>query len=315
MLTFSDLQNKFVRLSRDTTSNTLTQGIQDMNQGYQMFNAKLSRYWSRKQQFTDVIEGQSIYQTPVDSIRVIGMTVATATGVNAYSPPVKEIRSEYEWRLIKTVPNYASNWATYYFVLGTDEVEIWPVPSSNIPNGIRFYYQVQDHFLSVNDIISSSLNPVQTCTVTNGSTLVTSTGATFTAQLKGLWFQLTGVTDLTWYEIVDVPTSSTLTLKSAFVGITGASQAFRIGQIQITPQEYHDAPVHYALGLFFSGKGNEARAQYHLGSDEDGKRGMYWSMVHDAVKEYSSSTEGNVISDSDNWISPWVLTPLPGITP
>lgn len=313
MLTWTESKKKAVRLSRDTTPGTLLQLQQDMNTGYHLFNAKLSRYFSRKQQFTDVIDGQSIYQTPIDSIRIIGMTVATADGVNSYSPPIKEIRSEYEWRLIKTVPDYASNWQTYYFVLGSDEVEIWPVPSSDIPNGIRFYYQQQDHDLSVEDIVSGALSPIQTCTVTNGDTLVTSTGSTFTPQMKGLWFQLTGVTDLTWYEIVDVPTASTLTLKSAFVGITGGTQSFKIGQMSILPQEYQDVIVHYALGLFFSSKGNEERAQFHLGTKD--RPGMFYSMVDDAIAEYSSSTEGNVISDSDNFISPWVLTPLPSVTP
>lgn len=306
-LTWTEMEAKAVRLSRDTTAGTRTQLQQDMNTGYHMFNAKFGRYYSRKQQFTDVVTGQSIYQTPVDSIRIIGMTVKTSTGTNTYSPPIKEIRSEYEWRLIKTVPNYASNWITYYYVLGNDEIEVWPVPSSDIPNGIRYYYQPQDHDLSVEDVVSGDLSPVQTCSVTNGEVTVTSTGSTFTSQQAGLWFQLTGVTDSTWYEIVDVPTSSTLTLKSPFVGITGSSQSFRIGQLSILPNEYQDIPVHYALNLFFSGKGNEARATLH--------KGMFDVAVEDAVAAYSSSTEGNVISDSDNWVSPWVLTPLPGLTP
>jgi hypothetical protein len=313
MITWTDLETKFTRLSRDNSAGTLAQGKQDMNTGYHLFNAKFGRYYSRKQQFTDVVEGQSIYQTPVDSIRIIGMTVKTATGTNSYSPPIKEIRSEYEWRLIKTTPNYASSWITYYYVLGNDEIEVWPVPSQDITNGIRYYYQPQDHDLSVEDTVSSSLSPTQTCIVTNDSATVTSTGSTFTSQMIGLNFQLTGVTDLTNYEIVAVPNSSTLTLKSAFVGASGSGFNFRIGQLSILPQEYADVPVHYALGLFFSGKGNEARAQYHLGTQD--KPGMFYSMINDATQAYSSSTEGNIISDSENFISPWVLTPLPGITP
>lgn len=306
-LTWSDLTTKAVRLSRDTSPSTLTQLQQDMNTGYHMFNAKLGRYWSRKQQFTDVVDGQSIYQTPIDSVRIIGMTVKTATGINSYSPPIKEIRSEYEWRLIKTTPNYASSWIAYYYVLGNDEIEVWPVPSGDITNGIRFYYQQQDHDLSVADIVSGSLSPVQTVTMTNGSTLVTSTGSTFTNQLVGLWFQLTGVTDLSWYEIVDVPTSSTLILKSAFVGNSGSLLSFRIGQLPIIPSEYQSNLTDYALWLYFSGKGNEQRATLH--------KTLFDAAIEDAVQAYSSSTEGNVISDSDNFISPWLLTPLPGITP
>lgn len=313
-LTFTDWENKFKRLSRDTTPGALTQGVQDMNTGYHLFNAKFGRYYSRKQQFTDIVANQSIYQTPIDSIRIIGMTVKTAAGTNTYSPPIKEIRSEYEWRLIKTVPNYASSWITYYYVLGNDAVEVWPVPSATIANGIRYYYQPQDHDLSVEDMLSGSLSPVQTCTVTQGNVTVTSTGSTFTVQMIGLNFQLTGVTDLTWYEIVDVPTSSTLTLKSTFVANSGSGFSFRIGQLSILPQEYSDVPNNYGLGMFFYGKGNITRGDYHLGRNEDGKRGLFWSSVQDAIQDYTSSTEGNVISDADNYISPWVLTPLPGQT-
>jgi hypothetical protein len=312
-LTWTELEKKAVRLSRDTSAGTLTQLQQDMNTGYSLFNAMFGRYYSRKQQFADVNIKQSIYQQPIDSIRIIGMTVKTGPGSNSYSPPIKEIRSEYEWRLIKTVPNYASSWITYYYVLGNDEIEVWPVPSSTIPDGIRYYYQPQDHSLSVEDIISSSLNPAQTCTLIENSVTVTSTGSTFTNQLVGLWFQVLGLTDTTWYEIVAVPTPSTLTLKSAFVGNSGSGLNFRIGQLSILPQEYADVPVHYALGLFFSGKGNMARSQFHLGTED--KPGMFYSMVNAATEAYSTSTEGNVISDSDNFVSPWILTPLPGITP
>jgi len=315
MLTWTEKKTKFQRLARDTTNATLVQGEQDMNTGYHMFNARFGRYYSRKQQFTDVVANQSIYQTPIDSIRIIGMTVKTSTGSGSYSPPIKEIRSEYEWRLIKTNPTYSSSWITYYFVLGNDEIEVWPVPATSITNGIRFYYQPQDHDQSVDDIVSSALTPVQTCTMVNGDVTVTSTGSTFTSQLAGLGFQLTGVTDLTWYEIVSVPTAPVLTLKSPFVGLSGAGLNFRIGQLSILPNEYQDVDIHYALGLYFYGKGNTQRGDYHLGRDEDGKRGLFWSAIQSAIQAYSSSTQSNVITDSDNFVSPWLLTPLPGIIP
>lgn len=298
MLTWTDLQNKAVRLSRDTTAGTLPQLQQDMNQGYQLFNAKLDRYWSRKQQFTDIIDGQAIYQTPIDCVRIIGMTVSIS---NTYQTPVKEIRSEFEWRQITAYP-YDSNWPAYYFMIGNDELALWPTPSQDVENGLRFYYQQQDHFLSVDDILSTA-SPVQTCTMTNGSVTVTSTGTSFTNQLVGLQFQVTGVTDLSWYEIVDVPNSSTLTLKSKFVGNSAAGLNFRIGQIPIIPGEYHDSLVNYALYLFFSGKGNESRATLH--------KGLYDSSLEDAISKYSSSTEGNVIFDDGSFTNAWFLTPMP----
>lgn len=297
MLSWTDLTRKAVRLSRDTTPGTLVQLEEDMNQGYQEFNARLGRYWSRKQQFTDIIDGQGIYQTPIDAVRIIGMTVQVS---DTYSQPVKEIRSEFEWRDITAYP-YNSNWPAFYFVIGNDEVALWPTPSQDVTNGLRYYYQVQDHFLSVDDTVSISTNLV---TMTNGSPTVTSAGTPFTPQMQGLWFQLTGVTDLSWYEIVDVPNTSTLTLKSAFVGLSGASQAWRVGQMPIIPGEYHSKLVDYALALFFSSKGNESRADTH--------QARYDKAVEDAISEYASSTEGNIITDSSNYYNPWLLTPLPG---
>lgn len=308
MLTWTDLTNKAQRISRDTSAGTLTQLQQDMNTGYAMFNSKLSRYWSRKQQFTDVIANQGIYQTPIDSIRIIGMTVAVSS---TWQQPVKEIRSEFEWRQITAYP-YNSNWPAYFFVLGNDEVQLWPTPSQNVTNGLRYYYQQADSDLSVDDIIGSDLSPAQTVTMVNGDTTVTSTGSTFTNQLVGLNFQLRGVTDLTWYEIVDVPTSSTLTLKSAFVGNSGSGLNFRIGQLGILPSEYQEAIMHYALGNFFYGKGNTNRGDYHLGRDELGKRGLFYSMIQDAIAAYSMSSEGSVITDDDRYISSWLVTPIPG---
>jgi len=298
-LTWTDMETKAVRLSRDTSAATKVQLQQDMNTAYHMFNAKFGRYFSRKQQFADLVEGQGIYQTPIDCVRVLGMTASVS---DTYKIPIKEVRSEFEWRQITAYP-YDSNWPAYYFMLGDDELQLWPTPSQNVENGLRFYYQPQDFDLSVEDVISSSLSPAQTCTVTNGLTTITSTGSTFTNQLTGLWFQLQGVTNLTWYEIVDVPNSSTLTLKSAFVGNSGSGLSFRIGQLSIIPNEYQDVPIHYALNLFFSGKGNETRAQQHLA--------LYQQGINDAVQAYSLSTEGNVIFSDGGELNAWFLTPLP----
>lgn len=303
--TWTELKTKAQRLARDETSGTLEQLEQDMNTGYHMFCAKLSRYFTRKQQFTNLVAGQQIYQTPVDSVRVMGMTVLVS---QTYQPTIKEVRSEYQWRQITSYP-YTSNWPAYYFMIGNDELSLWPVPSQSVENGLRFYYQPQDYDLTINDVTSTSLST--TVTVTNGSATVTAAGSVFTNNMAGLWFQVTGETDNTFYEIV-ASTSTTLTLKSAYVAASGAGKAFRIGQLSILPQEYSDAPMHYALGNYFMSKGNSDRAQYHLGSDDDGKRGLFYQMMKSCQEEYSSSNSSNVISDSDVYINPWMVPPVPG---
>lgn len=291
------MQTKAQRLARTANTDVLTQLQEDMNTGYHLFNAKLARYFTRKQQFTDLIANQQIYQTPVDCVRVMGMTcLVTPT----YQPAIKEIRSEFEWRQITSYV-MASNWPVYYFMIGNDELALWPVPSQALTAGLRFYYQPQDHDLTVEDITSATTST--TVTVANGSATVTSTGTPFTSQMIGLWFQPTGVTDTTWYEITGA-TSSTLTLKSAFAGISGSGLNFRIGQLSIIPQEYGDAPIHYALSMYFSAQGNEARSVEHLG--------LFKKAMADCKSEYSSSNSSSVITDDEMYINPWLVPPPAG---
>lgn len=305
MLTFQDNYKKTQRLAKTNNADDLEQIKQDLNTGYQLFNSRLSRYFSRKQQFTDIMTGQGIYQTPIDCIRITGMTVYVN---GTYSTPVREIRSEFEWRQITAYP-YTSNWPTYYYMIGNDQFQLWPTPSQDVEKGIRFYYQPQDHSLTQDDITSATTGA--TATVVNGQPTVTASASVFTLNdMSGMYFQLTEVPDTSWYEIVD-STSNTLTLKSAFVGPSASGLNWRVGQAWIIPQEYTDAPMHYALGNFFMSQGNIQRANYHLGSDSDGKRGVFWEMVKDAIEEYSSSTTGNVIADDDMYMNAWFITPVP----
>lgn len=293
------MEKKAVRISRDNTPGTLTQLQQDMNTAYHLFNAKMVRYFTRKQQFTNIIANQDIYQTPIDCVRVLGITVA----VNAnYEPTVKEVRSEYQWRQMKSYKTFKTTWPSHYFSLGSDAIQLYPTPSQNYTNGIRFYYQPQDHDLSIEDLLSTSAS---TMTVVNGSPTVTCTSGVFNANMVGLQFQVTGIPDLSWYEIVGVPTASTLTLKSAYVGISASGLAWRVGQSPIFPQEYHDAPVNYALYLYFASKGNSERSQFH--------QNLYDASLQDALEQYSSANESSVIDeDGTELINPWSVTPIPG---
>lgn len=302
MLTWTDLQTKAVRQCRDTTSGTLTQLQQDMNTSYHLFNAKLSRYFSRKQQFADIVENQYVYQTPLDAVRVTNITFTVGSGNGAYKQVLKEIRSEDEWRVI-TAYQYGSNWPEFYIMLGNDQFQVWPTPTQSVTQGIRFVYQQQDNDLTIQDLTSTSTSA--TVTVSNGSTLVTATSGIFATYMTGLQFQLTGTNDLSWYEIIAVPSATTLTLKSAFIGLSGSALPWRIGQTPIIPQEYHDSLTHYALSLFYSSKGDEARANDHMT--------IYNNAVAQAIEDYSSANVSSVITDDENYISAWTITPLPGI--
>ncbi len=302
-LTWSDMQTKFQRLARSSNADVLTQAQQDMNTGYHMFNAKLSRYFSRKQQFASLVTNQGIYQTPVDAVRVLSVTVLVTS---TYEVPLKEIRSEVEWRYLTSYKTLASNWPEFYFVLGNDAVSIWPLPSQNVANGIRYVYQPQDHDLTIADVTSTSTG--FTVATTQGSETVTASGAAFNADMATLWFQPTGITDTTWYEIYGA-TTTTLTLKTPMVATSQLTASWRVGQLSIIPQEYADAPIHYALGNYWEAQGNTARALTHLGTIDH--PGMYYQMIRDCLSEYSSSNESTAIVGSgiDEAFNIWLAPP------
>lgn len=302
MISWTQAYTKTQYIAKNNNANILAQLQQDWNTGYHIFNNKLARYYARKQQFANAVTGQGIYQTPIDSIRVVGMSFQVNSN---YEPVLKEVRDEEEWRWITSVKQIKTNWPIYYFVLGPDLVSIWPLPSQNADDVIRFYYQPDDYDLSVDDVVSSNI----TASLTNGTNIVTaSSGTPWTSQMAGLSLQITGQTNLLIYEIYQASTTQ-LTLKNAYVGPTSTTAAWRIAQFPIIPQAYQDAPMHYALGNYFSSTGNESRAAYHLGLPD--KPGMFWDMVNQCRQDFSSSTRSSVITEDDLDIAgnQWFLNP------
>lgn len=295
-LTWSDMQTKFQRLARSSNSDVLTQAQQDMNTGYLRFLTRFARYFQRKQQFANLVANQGIYQTPIDAVRVDVISILVTS---TYEVPLKEIRSEEEWRYITSYKTLASNWPEYYMVLGNNMISIWPLPSQAVSAGIRYVYQPQDHDLSFSDVTSTSTS--QTVTVTNGSETVAATGGAFATNYNGLSFQVTGAIDNTWYEIFSA-TSSVLTLKTPYAGPSASGAAWRVGQLCMLPGQYTDVPIDYALWRYWSAQGDEQRGMVH--------KTQFEQAIEDAEGEYSSSNQstaitGNAYEDSMNiWLAP-----------
>lgn len=300
MISYQSAYVKMQRLSKSNNPDDLIQLKQDWNTGYHMFNAKLARYFARKQQFTDLVAAQSIYQVPIDCVRVIGITV---TVTSTYKQPLIQVRDEREWRQITSYPQ-ASNYITHFYVLGNSEVQFWPTPSQSVDSGIRFYYQPQDHDLSLDDV--TSVTTSATATVTNGSATVLASASVLNPDMASLSFQVNGVTDLTWYPIVSA-TTTTLLLQTPFVGNTSPTVAWTIGQPSILPQEYDDAPMHYALGNYFMAQGNLQRSAFHLGTVD--KPGMFYQMIDDCKESYASSSMSSVIAGDELSLNPWLFVP------
>jgi hypothetical protein len=296
MLSWTDAQNKFQSISGSQNSNDLTQAQQDMNVGYKRFNAAIARYFTRKQAFADLIAGQRYYQIPVDAIRVDTVTVTVSAG---YAYPLTQIRNERTWREWLIIDNYQSNFITHYFVYGNDQIGLYPKPSTNVSAGVRFVYQPQDIDLTKSDYKTG------TVTVSNGGVALTGVGTSWTTGAHAnMQLQVTDGSDGNWYDIAAVNSTTSITLKTPYVGPSVSGVAYRLGQMFIFPGEYDDVPVDYGLARFYESRNNPARAKYH--------NDRFDKAVNDAVVKYASSSLSNVITDDDPGLNLWHIPPMPG---
>lgn len=298
MISFMDAYIKAQFISGDQTPTTLVQLKQDINIGYKRFDAAISRYFTRKQKFANLVAGQKYYQTPVDSIRVMELSYLQSTGIEF---PITQVRSEDDWRRMNIITNYQSNYITNYFVYGNDQIGLFPTPSQSVTNGLRFVYQPQDVDLTQDDYLAG------TATVAATGIAVTGTNTTWTTSMIGRQFQVTDGSDGQWYEITAVTSSTSLTLKTPYNGPSVTNVTYRISQAFIFPTEYDDVPIDYALSRFFEFRNNPNRATYHTQ--------RYTTGVQDALRRYASSSTSSVMTDADNYnVSPqntWLWPPQP----
>lgn len=289
MITFQGSYEKAQAISGDTSAATLLIFKDDINLGAQKLNAGMGGYFTRKSKSTNLVAEQQYYQLPPDCVRVTGVDYLQSTGGQRF--PIKyQIRSEEQWRQIN-FNEQSSNIPVYWFVKGSDELGVYPMPSAAITSGLIIYYEPKARKLSQDDYTTG------TVTVTNGSTTVTHSGTGFTQSMIGRGFEVTDGSDGYSYRIAGFTSTSVVTLEEPYIGYSGAGKTFKIGETFAFPEEYHDAPTDFALGRFFEMNNNKDRAQYHTG--------RFNASLAEAKEKYASSSSSQVITDGPIASNPW----------
>lgn len=294
-LSWQQVWEKAQVISGDITSATLIQLKQDINTGYQRFNAATSRYFTRKQKFADIVANQQYYQIPVDAIRVSEVVIAVSS---SFSIPLEQVRSEHEWRYMNEVNTLATNWPSHYWVSGSNQIGIFPTPSQNLTNGFRYVYQPQDVDLTKDDYSTGTVS------ITADGTTVTGTSTVWTSTPHaGMYLEVTNGSDGNQYEVDTVAGNTSLTLVTPYAGPTVSNASYKLVQLMIIPGEYSDIPLDYAMMRFFESRNNPNRAKYHQVNFE--------SALADAEARYSSSSTSQVITEdfSLTMNNPWVWPP------
>lgn len=277
MLTYTGLRNLFGSLTSNTAAANLTLADTLINEKTrELIHAKP---WDFRETTStaSTIASQQFYPIPVNCGKYKGVTVTI--GTTKYTP--KEIKSREQWDRLNQSTSL-SNTPEYYYVFN-NQVGFYPTPSSATASAITHIYQKKHIDLSIADVTSpGSIYSVSTTagvsTVTGGS------GTAWTSSLVGRFLRIDAPNgDGDWYEIVSVPTSTTLTLTRPYGAADFTSSVFTylIGQCSILPEASQIVPLYGALELYFTSVQPEPeRAKLYGAFFREGKGNL-------------SSTDGN----------------------
>lgn len=292
MLTFTDQTALAQELTGDYDTARLVTFKRDINEGGAMFLNRLGRKFNKHYKATGLEQDRQYYQFSMDVLRISKIRVLQ--GTIWYTPTL--ITSEDEWDQ-KNSFVVSGNYPTHYYIRGFNEVGLWPIPSTDTDDALEISFEPQHVILSQDDYTTGTI------AVADGSVAITHSATGFTPQMVGQWLQVTDGTDGNWYRIASYTSTSQVNLENYYQGISGSGRTFRMGEVMQMPQGYHDAPVFYALELYYLGKQDKAGAADYSGRFE--------RKVKSARSTYGRSTSnlGTKSRPGGRWAN-WIdLTP------
>ena len=278
-------------------SGEMTKVVRNIITGVKRFQSAARRYYTRQEKDTNTKEDQQYYQLSSDMLRVTGAKVLRSGSYH----PLTEIKSEIQWDELNASGFGRRGTPTHFFVKGADEIGLYPVPAGDVVKGLKVSYEPRGVSLSVEDIKAKA-------TMTQNSTVVTITSAETISQknANNCWVTVTDGSDGNWYQVAKFIDSKTLHLDNNYQGADGTEVEILIGQCPPFPEEYHDAPVHYACHLFFLlRKDLESASMY---------KQLYDQAFTDYRSAYGNKTTGAVINrkgggrHTDPRVFPGVIT-------
>lgn len=276
MILFGTMCSEVQQDVGDETATTLILIKGWLNKAKNIFNASVRMHVTRDSRTANVVANQQYYQTPRECIRVSGISV---DGV-----PMVEIKSEQRWREL----NYSDSTGTptNFFIKGTGEYGLYPIPSEAIASGIEVYFESREKDMTADNYTSGTI------TVVNGSQTITHSATGFTASMVGRYLAVTDGTDGFYYKIGTFISTSALGLENVYEGPDGAAKTFIIGESPQIPEEYHESLEDYAKFRWYLRQKDREIAM-------DFKK-LFEADVERAKTEYGPKTTGRVIPSRYN---------------
>jgi len=129
-----------------------------------------------------------------------------------------------------------------------------------------------------------------TVAITNGSSVVTGSGTTFTTAMVGRYLK---TTDGFWYKINSFTSTTVIGLDRAYGGTTITGASYTLGELSPLPDAYQDLPTYYAASQFWYVNDGVQRAREYERLFLEGKK---------ALRTDWGNKTGNVIIGDDRAI-------------
>lgn len=266
-------------ISTTTASASLTNIKQDINYALRKFKNASRRYFTKKTVMTNLVASQQAYTFPADMVRIT--TVRVTSG--SLTLPVTMVDSEELWNRINLIPAMTVGIPTQGFVDSRNVLQLYPVPSSNVTNGIIVTYESRLKDMTLDDI-----TPALNVTVNNAG-IVANTGTPFTQNMIGMWLTVTDGSDGNWYQIVGYTDTTHITLENYYQGPTKTAVTGLIGSAPDIPEDFH-----LSLADFSS-------YRYYLKRKDKDTAASFKSLYDEALKDYkaiyAAKTTGLVQND------------------
>jgi hypothetical protein len=215
----------------------------DYNHGIKVFKSPAQQYITRKEVAADLKAGQQYYTFGPDVIRVRNVRINNGSLIF----PIPTVESENDWNALNVIPQFAMFYPKFWFIRGSNEVGIWPIPSNDIEGAFMVSYDARLQDMYVDDHIGSNV------TVTYGSNVVTCSDNSFTPAManQNMKLAFTDGSDGNWYNIVGYTNNSQILLDNNYPNVTQTNSNTLIGSTPDFPEEYHKAPIYYAEEQYF----------------------------------------------------------------
>lgn len=269
MFTYTDLKADFldnIGQTGSTDTNLVSFFDRNLNTRYQIILAELAGFKTTVEKTDTTVASQQDYNMPVGVVSIDSATVDTGSLVL----PLHVVDSQSEWDFYNQLDGFTSGFPLKIFPK-RDTYELWPVPAT-AGYTITLNTPIRDRALSNVDYTTG------TVTVTNGSTVLTGAGTTFTAAMVGRWFRAT--VDGYWYRIATFTSTTVLGLHKKFEGSTASSLAYKIGEAPEIPEE---GQVLLSQGV---------TADYFAGPRADKQAGTWWNNLFWTGDGQKSSRDG-----------------------